>query len=266
MARLSNHLLFMRLVLCIAFVLTVSPAGLQATQQASRGWGSSWTDPHTVEEKQNRDLGERLERAVHKGDWMAVDKALAEAAQRFPRSAEIPYLRSIIATFRHRYDEALSGLNRTLALVGKGSPQSASSAYALRSYVYQLKGDYRSGRADLERAIALHQDNLSAHNSYAWLLATCPDARVRDGKRAVQFARAVNRKTGNKVPSVIDTLAAAEAEAGDLRAAVKNEQRALSLAKSERSSMERHLKAFQNGQALRVPADPPELLRTPKKG
>ena len=62
-----------------------------------------------------------------------------------------------------------------------------------RASALALNGSYRAARADLEKAIALDKDNLMAHNNYAWLLATCPDGSVRDGKRAVEFARGVNQ-------------------------------------------------------------------------
>ncbi len=48
----------------------------------------------------------------------------------------------------------------------------------------------------------------------AWLLATSPDERLRDGPRAVELARRVNELSGGQVPQILDTLAAALAETG----------------------------------------------------
>ena len=80
---------------------------------------------------------------------------------------------------------------------------------------------------------------------------------------AVGFARRVNNKTENKVGSVLDTVAAAEAEKGDFQAAVRNEQRAVAVEKgSKRDSFQKHLQVFQSGQPLRIPAEPSDFQET----
>ncbi len=58
------------------------------------------------------------------------------------------------------------------------------------------------------------------HRGRAWLLATCPDARFRDGKAAVESAVRAAELTKWNNPVVLDTLAAAFAEAADFKAAV----------------------------------------------
>jgi len=52
----------------------------------------------------------------------------------------------------------------------------------------------------------------------AWLLATAPDAALRDGARARALAQEASRLTGGH-PVVLGTLAAAQAERGDFAAA-----------------------------------------------
>jgi hypothetical protein len=114
----------------------------------------------------------------------------------------------------------------------------------LRAEAHFLAGEDRIARADLEHAMALDKTNLQAQNDYAWLLATCPEATVRDGKRALQCARAARRRD-KKSPEILDTLAAAEAEMGDFSSAVKDEKRAIALVRGD-ANYERHLECYLN--------------------
>ncbi|NIP84862.1 MAG: hypothetical protein GTO03_04620 [Planctomycetales bacterium] len=62
----------------------------------------------------------------------------------------------------------------------------------------------------------------------AWLLATCPEDKIRDGKQAVHYAQlarqiitdaADNDQVQRLQPEMLDALAAAYAEAGDFERA-----------------------------------------------
>jgi len=60
-------------------------------------------------------------------------------------------------------------------------------------------------------------------------MATCSDPGVRDSRRAVEFAERAVKTTDRKDPEILDTLAAAYAEAGDFAKAVSAEKEALGL-------------------------------------
>lgn len=47
------------------------------------------------------------------------------------------------------------------------------------------------------------------YNAYAWLLATCPDAKVQNGALAVEYAEKATNLTSRRDPALLDTLAAA---------------------------------------------------------
>ena len=67
----------------------------------------------------------------------------------------------------------------------------------------------------------------------AWLLATCPEASLRDGKKAVELAQQAVQLSGGKSPEILDTLAAAYVEAGRFPEAIKTAQRVLDLSAAQ---------------------------------
>jgi tetratricopeptide (TPR) repeat protein len=174
-------------------------------------------------------------------------------------------IEAYVATLRHRYSEAVTYYDRALGFLPESDRREQSKLCVDRATAQALNGSYRAARVDLEKAIALDKNNLLAHNNYAWLLATCPDRSVRDGQRAVQHARGASESLKRGSPMVLDTLAAAEAEIGDFRSAVKDEKRALSLAKGDRSLYNQHLQSYMNASPVRETPEPPKTLRPPGK-
>ncbi|MDW8310503.1 MAG: tetratricopeptide repeat protein, partial [Verrucomicrobiales bacterium] len=82
----------------------------------------------------------------------------------------------------------------------------------------------------LQRAIAAEPDHPEPLNNLAWLRATHPDAGLRNGAEAVQLATRAVELTRTNDAEILDTLAAAWAEAGDFERAVATADTALRLA------------------------------------
>lgn len=104
-----------------------------------------------------------------------------------------------------------------------------------RGNVLMDKRDYERALASFNEAVRLDAKDADATDSVAWLLATAPDAKLRNGKRAVELATRACELTDWKNGSYVDTLAAAYAEAGNFAEAMRYQQLALANTEFEQS-------------------------------
>jgi tetratricopeptide (TPR) repeat protein len=81
-----------------------------------------------------------------------------------------------------------------------------------------------------QQALGLRPDYVEAQNNLAWVLATCPEASVRNGGQALVLAQQANQLSGGNHPIMLKTLAATYAEVGRFAEAVATAQQALALA------------------------------------
>ncbi len=102
-----------------------------------------------------------------------------------------------------------------------------------RGDAYLGVGKHAEAIADFEAAYKDKPKDSGLLNNLAWVLATSPDDKIRDGKRAIELAKAACEETEYKAPHIMSTLAAAYAEAGDWDEAQKTIARALELKPSE---------------------------------
>jgi tetratricopeptide (TPR) repeat protein len=94
-------------------------------------------------------------------------------------------------------------------------------------------GKHAEAIADFERALALKKEDESLLNNFAWVLATSPEEKLRDGPRALKFATKAAEATKFETPHVLSTLAAAYAETGDYENASKWSQKAIELSQKD---------------------------------
>ena len=139
------------------------------------------------------------------------------------------------AALRSKPDDELARVNLGIALW-----QSGRSAEAIPHF-----------QKVLERA----PNDLTAQKYLAWVLATNPEAALRNGARAVELARQANILTGGENPGVLHTLAAALAETGRFPEALATAQRALLRAEANprlAGQIQYEMTFYQAGRPLRV--------------
>ena len=106
-------------------------------------------------------------------------------------------------------------------------------------------------------------------NQLAWVLATCPEASVRNGAEAVELAQRAVRLSGGREPAILGTLAAAYAEAGRFPEAVQTARKALELATQQNKqalaeSIKAKIPLYEAGTPFREPHQPsPARSTTP---
>lgn len=114
----------------------------------------------------------------------------------------------------------------------------------------------QSALAVMQRALAAKPDSVAIENNLAWMLATVPQPSLRNGARAVELATLANQSCGGANPSILHTLAAAYAAAGNFPGAVLTGQQALKIAEAQSNqslaiTLRGELKLYQSGQPLR---------------
>ena len=107
-----------------------------------------------------------------------------------------------------------------------------------------------------EKGLSINHLDNAARNNLAWILATSPNPDARNPKRALELATGLNADTGNKVPQVLDTLAAAQAANGEFNKAVQSASLAISRLKTApelRKAVEKRLNLYKNNQPFLSP-------------
>lgn len=123
---------------------------------------------------------------------------------------------------RKGYDIAIQDFGEAIRL----APNDARN-YFDRGNALVNNGDYQRAIKDYEEVIRLAPTYPDSYRRLSWLLATCPEVKIRDGERAIQVATTACELTDWKGGPELGALAAAYAEAGQFEEAVRYETLAL---------------------------------------
>ena len=92
------------------------------------------------------------------------------------------------------------------------------------------KGELASAIAQYEKSLAIDPNDATAETDLAWVLATCSDASLRNGRKALDLAQRANQLLNGRDSFALRSLAAAYAETGQFAKAVGAAEEAWRLA------------------------------------
>jgi tetratricopeptide (TPR) repeat protein len=202
------------------------------------------------------------------GSFMAENNLGTSALRKGDTSEAVARFRKVIDL---QPDYEVGHYNLGDALVRAGHPEEALAefekavaidpAYAKAhnnlGNLFALKHDWQQALRHYDSACRLNPKNPDSANNLAWLLATCPDPAIRDGRRAVELATQSVQQTGSQDAAYLGTLAAAYAEAGKFNEAVATARSAMELALVQKNPamadvLKKQLSLYEKGSALRT--------------
>ncbi len=157
-----------------------------------------------------------------------VDEAIAQyqkALQIKPDNAEAHYNFGSALLQKGRVDEAIAQYQKVLEI----KPDNAEVHIILGNALLK-RGREDEAIVQYQKALQIKPDSVEVLDNLAWLLATCPDAHIRDGVQAVKYAERACELTHHGATPLVGTLAAAYAEAGRYDDAIAAAQKACALA------------------------------------
>ena len=154
-----------------------------------------------------------------------------EAIKLQPNYADAYYNRGNVLFAKGRIDEAVADWEKTLQI----QPNDADAHTCLGNALLR-QGSPKEAIAHYERALALAPEDPHSRNNIAWVLATSSDASIRDGARAVEFAREAVELSNSEDPKFLRTLAAAYAESSRFSEAVLTAERGVQTATAQGKS------------------------------
>jgi tetratricopeptide (TPR) repeat protein len=157
-----------------------------------------------------------------------VDEAIThyqKALQIKPDSAVIRNNLGNALVQKGKVDEAITHYQAALQI----NPDYAEAHNNLGNALLQ-KGRVGEAIVHFQKTLQIKPDSVDLLNNLAWLLATGPDAHLRDGVQAVKYAGRACELTHYGVTLFVGTLAAAYAEAGRYDDAIAAAQNACALA------------------------------------
>ncbi len=157
--------------------------------------------------------------------WEAATRDFGQAIRLNPKHTAAYGNRAIAWRNLGDYQKAIGDYNSAIEL-NPNNPM----LYRNRAIAWRHQHQVDKALADLNEAIRLNPKQPGAYNSRAWIRATSPNAKYRDGMLAIEDAKRACDLSAYKSAEYLGTLAAAYAEAGEFDNAVHWQERAHEIA------------------------------------
>jgi Tfp pilus assembly protein PilF len=189
---------------------------------------------------------------LRKGDIAGAKRNVDAALRIDPKLWPALYVRAQIFRKQGNYELAIQDCNEAL----RQYPGFVEAAL-LRASIYARLGKYAEASKEFNYLVSIRPRSVTLARvltDRAWFQATCPNSSFRNGQQAVRDAKAACSIMAWKDEDMIDTLAAAYAEAGDFDSAVRYAAQALAvkgISPEDAKVFREHLAWFQ--QHKRIP-------------
>ena len=164
-----------------------------------------------------------------------VDSAIAhyrKALEIKPDYAGAHYNLAVVLAARGQVDEAVAHYRKALEI----KPDHVKARRSL-SVALSAREEILKSLAQRREAIRLQPNNAALLNDTAWMLATNPNASVRNGAEALELAQRALKLSGGDESAILGTLAAAYAETSRFPEAVRTAEQAVRMAAAKGDRM-----------------------------
>ena len=146
------------------------------------------------------------------------------------------YVRGFLYFESEDYRDAIQDFGKAIEL-NPNIPDAYCSRGLSRSHI----GDFKNGIQDCLKGFQLDTNSCNGCNNLAWLLTIAPDAKLRDGNKAVALATRSCELSSWRNAYCIGTLAAANAEVGNFDKAVELERKCILMGLPDKEMRQAHV-------------------------
>jgi tetratricopeptide (TPR) repeat protein len=218
---------------------------LQDYDQAIRDYSDAVRlDPNDVRNYNNRGFAHKAKKAY---DQAIGDHSMAIRLD--PSLSDAYFGRGNAYKAKRQYDQAISDYGQAIRV----DPQ-WPDPYFNRALAHQAVRAFEEAVRDYREVIRLDPKDADAYSNFAWLLATCPEGKIRDGSKAVEYATKACDLTSWQASYHLASLSVACAEIGKFEEAIKWQRKALESSQYEREEgkeARRRIQLFEEGRPYR---------------